>query len=193
MTVRLRTAAIAVACLLGSIMSDDPLAATYKCSLGGKHTYQDQPCATDVSERGSESRVDTLVPRTGMGRSMSREDITRLNARVQADLVPIARTAFEALRAGDVGSYLNLLCPRARIAAAGSPTVRASLAQQGDSFARGGTRLLSIASSDYQKVTFSAIDETVLPGKVPLSGVIITQFDYEGDRPCIRAVERAGS
>jgi hypothetical protein len=191
MTSRLRIAAAAVVGLLGSTVPTESPSATYKCSLGSRHTYQDQPCPPDVAERGSESRVDSLVARPGPERPLSREDIARLNGRVQAELIPIARSAFEALRAGDFGSYLNMLCPRARIAF-GSPSMRASLKSQGDGFARGGTRLVSLTGSDYQKVTFAAIDETVQPGKTPLSGVIVTQFDYDGDRPCVRGVERAG-
>lgn len=191
-TARLRIAvAVAVACLLGSTVSPSTFAATYKCSLAGKHTYQDHACPPEVGERGSESRIDTLLPRQGLERTLSREHVARLNGRAQTDLVPIARSAFDALRTGDMTAYLNLLCPRERIAF-GTPAVRENLKTQGESFARGGTRLASLNSADYQKVSFAAIDETVLPGKLPLAGVFIAQFDYEGDRPCVRAVERAG-
>jgi hypothetical protein len=166
-------------------------AATYKCLLGGRVTYQDQPCAAEVAERGAEARIGLSGTPAPTLRAASGTEATHRDKLIETDLVPIARQAFDALRAGDLGVYLGLLCPRSRTTY-GHPAMRAGLTADGERIARRGTELGRMTAATGVAVSFATVEGAPPDvAKAPDTGSFTAHFDHDGGRPCVLNVSHS--
>jgi hypothetical protein len=182
---RVRIAAVAFASAAWMGAHVPASAATYKCLLVGRITYQDQPCATEVAERGAETRLGLSgtpvpMPRAASGRGLARPDPISEN-----DLVPVARRAFDALRLGDLDVYLGLLCPRSQ-ETYGHPAMRAGLTADGERIAQRATQLGRLTGATGIEVSFATVDGAVPDvANAPGTGSFTAHFDHHGGRPCV--------
>lgn len=90
-----------------------PAHATFKCTVDGKVSYQDAPCADDVKQKGGQSviappsRKSDLI---GEGQTTSKAENDRRSGTIKSELEPLARNAFAAYKAGRMTEYRDMAC-----------------------------------------------------------------------------------
>jgi hypothetical protein len=161
-------------------------AALFKCAIDGKTTYQDRPCSEEVARRGmlatfGPAGAIAVDPRSGPVRSTESREKQAIEA--------LARDAYSALRAGDLGRYIGYLCPRSREAfrGRGYPAV---LAAEGQGYASRRTELLDTTQSNRVAVTFLARESAGASPKVAGSErLVTTHFEWIENAPCVLGIE----
>jgi hypothetical protein len=161
-------------------------AALYKCAIDGKTTYQDRPCGEEVARRGL---LATFGPAGAMAIDPRSAQSRSTESREKQVLETLARDAFSALRAGELGRYMGYLCPRSREAfrGRGYPAV---LAAEGQGYASRRTELLDATQSNRAGVTFLARDTAGAPaGAASGDRVVTAQFEWSDAGPCVVGID----
>jgi len=164
-------------------------AASYKCVVDGKTTYQGQPCPEQAKSREALSAPATTPAAAGGHPGATRQDPARRDGTTELAPEPMAREAFAAIKGGNVGAYSALLCPKPRAALSGKgPAEEFKSAGQG--FARSKTALGKTVAIDREGVSFQAMDAAGSGGKdAKAPRTIRVHFDWVDGKPCVMRLD----
>ena len=160
-------------------------AASYKCVVDGKTTYQGQPCAEQAKSREAASATATPPAAGGAHPGATRQDPARRDGTTESVPEPMAREAFAAIKGGNIGAYSVLLCAKPRAALSGKGPAE-EFRSDGQGFARSKTELGKTVAIDREGVSFQATDAAGSGGngtKAPLT--IRVHFDWIDGKPCV--------
>ena len=165
-------------------------AASYKCVVDGKTTYQGQPCSDDVKTRGTAS---TMVPAAGgalapagAAAGTPKQELQRRDLAARTDLEPLARNAFAAIKSGNLNAYTAMLCPKPRAAFA-TKAAADSFRSEGQGYVQSKTELARAAEIDRDSVTFVTAEAAGYAGKGP--PMVRIHFDWVDSKPCITHID----
>ena len=164
-------------------------AASYKCVVDGKTTYQGQPCSEDVKNRGTASAMTpapagALAP--GAAAAPPKQELQRRDTAAKTELEPLARDAFAAIKAGNLSAYTALLCPKPRAAFANKAAAD-GFRSDGQGYVQSKTELLKAAEIDREGVTFVTAESAGYANKGP--HMVRIHFDWVDSKPCITHVD----
>lgn len=168
--------------LLAALLIASPAwAGTYKCTVAGKTTYQQSPCADGQPPSAA---PPALAPTPAAAPAAD-------PMRGRADLVqrgtPLVKTALALLLEGRVDDYVASLCPRDR-ALLGAAPARADLRAMADELVRGRSSLGAVVDGAVQQLVFDA------PGSADAgTRRLHTQFDWSQGQLCLRGMRLAGA
>jgi hypothetical protein len=165
-------------------------AASYKCVVDGKTTYQGQPCAEQPKSRDAAS-VPATPPAAASGGypGATRQDPARRDGATESAPEPMAREAFAAMKGGNIGAYGALLCPKPRAALSGKGSTE-EFKSDGQGFTRSRTDLGKAVVLDREGVTFQATDAATTTGKDAKSPrTIRVHFDWVDGKPCVTRID----
>lgn len=173
--------------LLAALLIASPAwAATYKCTVSGKTTYQQSPCA--------EQAAAAVAPRAPAAAVAAPSSPTAADPmRGRADLVqratPLVKAALAQLQEGRVDDYVATLCPRDR-GAQGAAPARARLHALAGDLVRHRSGLGNVVDGAVQQLVFelAAAGE---PAAAPRR--LHTQFDWSQGQLCLRGMKLAGT
>ncbi len=165
-------------------------AASYKCVVDGKTTYQGQPCSEDAKSRGTASPMTPAAggkpAPEGATAGPPKQELQRRELADRTALELLARDAFAALKAGNLNAYTAMLCPKHRAAFATNAAAD-GFRSQGRGYTRARTELLKAAEIDRDGVTFDTAEAAGYANKGP--HLVRIQFDWVDSKPCITQVE----
>lgn len=165
-------------------------AASYKCVLDGKTTYQGQPCSEDVKNRGSASPMapaagGPLAP-AGAAAGPPKQELQRRDMAAKTALEPLARDAFAAIKSGNLTAYTAMLCPKPRAAFA-TKAAADGFRSEGQGYVQSKTELIKAAEIDRDGVTFVTAEAAGYASKGP--HMVRIHFDWIDTKPCITHVD----
>jgi hypothetical protein len=182
----------AAAC--ASIFATLPAHAAYKCTVDGKTTYQDAPCADDVKQKGGQkevappSRKADLISDAG---SVSKAENDRRKSIVKSDLEPLARSAFDAYKGGRMMEYRDMACLDLRRALSKPEYVQA-LKGEGADFAKRKVELGKLEPVNVAEMLTFEATEFKDPGKTsnrPQQQLYVNfSFSFDEGRACVRGI-----
>lgn len=160
------------------------LAASYKCVIDGKTSYQDRPCGDDVNARG---KAQTLSP-PAPPRGVSKEESQRRDGVMRRQFEPVARSAFFALKEGRLDDYMNTLCPQSR-AALSAKGAEEAWKRESQRYADAETELLASTVVDQKGVTFAIKNGPSATLGAPGQRQVRVHFRWVDDDPCVTRVD----
>lgn len=164
-------------------------AASYKCVVDGKTTYQGQPCTEPAKSRDAVSAPATAPAAAGGYPGATRQDPARRDGTTESAPEPMAREAFAAIKGGNIGAYSALLCPKPRAALSGQGPAE-EFRSDGQGFARSRTDLGKALALDREGVTLQVTDATTGSGKDAKSPrTIRVHFDWVDGKPCVTRID----
>ncbi len=164
-------------------------AASYKCVVDGKTTYQGQPCAEQAKSRDAVSAPPAAPTASGGYPGATRQDPARRDGATESAPEPMAREAFAAVKGGNIGAYSALLCPKPRAALSGKGPAE-EFRSDGQGFTRSRTDLGKALAPDREGVTFQTTDAAAGSGKdAKPPRTIRVHFDWVDGKPCVTRVD----
>ncbi len=165
-------------------------AASYKCVVDGKTTYQGQPCADQSKSReptGS-TPAPTVAGHPG-ATSAPRADASRRDAAAEASLEPMAREAFAAMKGGNLGAYSAMLCPKPRAAMSGKGAAD-QFRSEGQGYTRSRAELAKAAGIDREGVSFAVAEASGGSAKESnAQRMVRVHFDWVDGKPCVTYID----
>jgi len=169
---------------IGVLVPDAVVAASYKCVIDGKTTYQDRPCGDDVSTRG---KAQTLSP-PPPPRVVSKEESQRRDGVTRRQFEPVARSAFFATKEGRLDDYMNMLCPQSR-AALSAKGAEDAWKREGQRYAEAETELLASTLINQKGVTFAIKNAPSTTPGAPGQRQVRVHFLWVDDEPCVTGID----
>jgi hypothetical protein len=165
-------------------------AASYKCVVDGKTTYQGQPCSEDVNNRGTASPMAPAAGGApgpaGAAASPPKQELQRRDLAARTDLEPLARNAFAAVKSGNLNAYTAMLCPKPRAAFA-TKAAADGFRSEGQGYVQSRTELAKATEIDREGVTFVTAEAAGYAGKAPR--LMRVHFDWVDSKPCITHID----
>jgi hypothetical protein len=165
-------------------------AASYKCVVDGKTTYQGQPCADQ--SRGREATGPAPAPAVAThpgATSAPKADASRRDGVAEAGLEPMARDAFAAMKGGNLSAYSAMLCPRPRAALSGKGAAD-QFRSEGQGYTRSRAELGKAAGIDREGVTFVVTDPAGGGAKdSKAQRMVRVHFDWVDGKPCVTYID----
>jgi hypothetical protein len=180
---------LAALCIVAAWAPAPVHAASYKCVVDGKTTYQGQPCPEQAKPREAAGATATPPAAGGAYPGATRQDPGRRDGTTEFAPEPMAREAFAALKGGNISAYSALLCPKPRAALSGKGPAE-EFRSDGQGFTRSRTDLGKAVVQDRESVTFQATDAATGSGKDAKSPrTIRVHFDWIDGKPCVTRVD----
>lgn len=164
-------------------------AALHKCVVDGKTQYQDRPCSDEVSQRGTSSMIGAsgvTYGHTGPATSAARLESARRDMLAKGGLEMFARQAFAAFRSGQLPTYADFLCPKAR-AALREPLSAEKFRVEAQDHASRRVELLDATGLSRVDVTFPAREAT--QRDMSEQRFVKASFDWPDGTPCLLGIE----
>lgn len=173
--------------LLAALLIASPAwAATYKCTVSGKTTYQQSPCAEQPAATATPRAPAVVLPPS----SPPAADPMRGRADLVQRATPLVKAALAQLQQGRVDDYVATLCPRDR-GAQGAAPARARLNALADDLVRHRPGLGNVVDGAVQQLVFELAASGDPAAAAPRR--LHTQFDWSQGQLCLRGMKLAGT
>lgn len=164
-------------------------AALQKCVIDGKTQYQDRPCSDEVSQRGTSSTIGASgVPygQTGPATSAARLESARRDMLARGGLEMLARQAFAAFRSGQLPTYADFLCPKARTALSEPQSAEKFRAEAKDHASR---RVELLDATGLSRVGVTFLTREAAPRDMSEQRFVKASFEWPDGTPCLLGIE----